>query len=54
MVQMYHFYGGKANNPMIVCGVLKSFSTFAAMSRNDSSRHFGKIEALCLSCKLKT
>ena len=26
MVQMYHFYGGKANNLMIVCGVLKSFS----------------------------
>ena len=28
MVQIYHFYEGKANNPMIVCGVLKSFSTF--------------------------
>ena len=28
MVQIYHFYGGKANDLMIVCGVLKSFSTF--------------------------
>ena len=33
MVQMYHFYRGKANNLMIVCGVLKSFSTFVAMRR---------------------
>ena len=27
--------------------MLKSFSTFAAMSPKNSSRHFGKIEALC-------
>ena len=32
---------------MIVCGVLKSFTTFATMSRKNSSRHFGKLEALC-------
>ena len=33
MVQIYHFYGGKANNPMIVCGVLKSFSTFILLHK---------------------
>ena len=33
ILQIYHFYGGKANNLMIVCGVLKSFSTFVAMRR---------------------
>ena len=33
MVQIYHFYGGKANNLMIVCGVLKSFSTFILLHK---------------------
>ena len=78
MVQIYHFYSGKANNLMIVCGVLKSFSTFILLCKMKlgctskilktyfgislglhylcgdeakvSSRHFGKLEALCLSC----
>ena len=33
MVQIYHFYEGKANNLMIVCGVLKSFSTFILLHK---------------------
>ena len=32
VAQIHHFYKGKANNLMIVCGVLKSFSTFAVFS----------------------
>ena len=41
-------------NKWIYFVLLSVCINFAAMSRNDSSRHFGKIEALCLSCKLKT
>ena len=37
MVQIYHFYKGKANIPMIVCGVLKSFSTFVLLFRKIES-----------------
>ena len=33
ILQIYHFYGGKANNLMIVCGVLKSFSTFILLCK---------------------
>ena len=33
MEQIYHFYEGKANNLMRVCGVLKSFSTFILLCK---------------------
>ena len=43
ILQIYHFYRGKANNLTIVYGVLKSFCIFAVLFRKIGSSPQGKV-----------